>query len=102
MTRALKLRARGFRLISSPGCNIALDGAMSDPDHRPSRVRSVSVSLAGAVGVVATVIAAATIWLMLTDPVTVAEAVDSGEISPLAEELAKVIYQALVGLIKYL
>ena len=55
---------------------------MSDPDHRPSRFRSVSVSLAGAVGVVATLIAAATIWLMLTDPVTVAEAVDSGEISP--------------------
>jgi len=47
-------------------------------------------------------IAAATIWLMLTDPVTVAEAVDTGEMGPLAEELADVIYKALVGLIKYL
>jgi hypothetical protein len=54
------------------------------------------------VGVVVAVIAAATIWLMLTDPVTVAEAVDTGEMGPLVEELADVIYKALVGLIKYL
>jgi hypothetical protein len=75
---------------------------MSDSEPRPSRFRSVSVSLAGAVGVVALVIAAATIWLMLTDPVTVAEAIDTGEMAPLVEELASVIYNALVGLIKYL
>jgi hypothetical protein len=75
---------------------------MSDSEPRPSRFRSVSVSLAGAVGVIALVIAAATIWLMLTDPVTVAEAIDTGEMAPLVEELASVIYNALVGLIKYL
>jgi hypothetical protein len=69
---------------------------------RSSRFRSVSVSLAGAVGVVAIVVAAATIWLMLTDPVTVAEAIDTGEVAPLVEELADVIYEAIVGLIKYL
>jgi len=39
---------------------------------------------------------------VLTDPVTVAEAVDSGEYEPLVEELANVIYNAIVGLIKYL
>ena len=75
---------------------------MSDPDPRPSRFRSVSVSLAGAVGLVAAVLAGATIWLVLTDPVTVAEAIDSGEFAPLVEELADVIYNAIVGLIKYL
>lgn len=75
---------------------------MSDPEPRPSRFRSLSISLAGAVGLVATVLAGATIWLVLTDPVTVAEAVDSGEYAPLAEELADVIYNAIVGLIKYL
>ena len=48
------------------------------------------------------VVASATIWLVLTDPVTVAEAVDSGEYAPLVEELADVIYNALVGLIRYL
>jgi hypothetical protein len=75
---------------------------MSASTSRPSRFRSVSVSLAGAVGVVAAIVAAATIWLMLTDPVTVAEAIDTGEVAPLVEELASVIYDAIVGLIKYL
>jgi hypothetical protein len=62
----------------------------------------VSVSLAGVIGVLAAVVAGATIWLMLTDPVTVAEAIDTGEVAPLVEELADVIYNAIVGLIKYL
>ena len=75
---------------------------MSDVQPRPSRIRSLSISLAGAVGLVAAVIAGATIWLVLTDPVTVAEAVDSGDYEPLVEELASVIYNAIVGLIKYL
>jgi hypothetical protein len=75
---------------------------MDFPASRPSRFRSVSVSLAGAVGVVAALAAAATIWLMLTDPITVAEAIDTGEVAPLVEELADVLYKAIVGLIKYL
>jgi hypothetical protein len=75
---------------------------MSASITRPSRFRSVSVSLAGAVGVVAVVVAGATIWLMLTDPITVAEAIDTGEVAPLVQELADVIYDAIVGLIKYL
>lgn len=75
---------------------------MSDPDPRPNRFRRASVSLAGVVGLVAVVVAGATVWLVLTDPVTVAEAVDSGEYAPLVEELADVLYNALVGLIRYL
>ena len=51
------------------------------------------------IGVVAAVIAGATIWLLLTDPVTVANAVDEGEISPLVRQLAEVIYNALAGLL---
>ena len=54
------------------------------------------------IGVVAAVIAGATIWLLLTDPVTVANAVDEGEISPLVRQLAQVIYNALAGLLDYL
>ncbi len=75
---------------------------MSDLEPRPSRFHSLSISLAGAVGLIALVLAGATIWLVLTDPVTVAEAVDSGEFEPLVEELANVLYNAIVGLIKYL
>ena len=75
---------------------------MSDVQSRSSRIRGLSISLTGAVGLVAAVVAGATIWLLLTDPVTVAEAVDSGDYEPLVEELASVIYNAIVGLIKYL
>jgi hypothetical protein len=75
---------------------------MSDPTSRPSRIRRVSISLAGVAGLVLVLVAGATVWLVLTDPVIVAEAVDTGEYGPLAEELADVIYKALIGLIRYL
>ena len=58
--------------------------------------------VAGLVAVGAAIVAAATIWLLLTDPVTVATAVDEGQISPLIRELAEVIYNALIGLLQYL
>jgi hypothetical protein len=54
------------------------------------------------VGVIAAVVAGAAIWLLLTDPVTVATAVDTGEISPLAVQLAQVIIDALAALLEYL
>jgi hypothetical protein len=54
------------------------------------------------VGIIAAVIAGATIWLLLTDPVTVATAVDSGEISLLVLQLAQVVYDALAALLAYL
>jgi hypothetical protein len=51
---------------------------------------------------VAAVIAGATIWLIVTDPVTVANVVEGGEISPLVLGLLEVIYSAIQGLLKYL
>ncbi len=62
----------------------------------------MSLSLLGTVAVVAALLAAATIWLMLTDPVTVANSVNEGDISPLVRQLASVMYEALRGLLKYL
>jgi hypothetical protein len=52
--------------------------------------------------VFAAIVAGATIWLMLTDPVTVLTAVDEGQISPLVRQLADIIYNALSGLLDYL
>ena len=69
-----------------------------DADGRVSRAASVAVLI----GVLAAVVAGATIWLLLTDPVTVANAVDEGEISPLVRQLAQVIYNALAGLLDLL
>jgi len=71
-----------------------------EPDLEGSfnRVTSVAVLIGG----VAAVIAGATIWLVLTDPVTVANSLDGGEISPLVQRLADVIWQALSSLLEYL
>jgi hypothetical protein len=69
-----------------------------DPERGFDRVASVAVLIGG----LAAVIAGATIWLVLTDPVTVATAIDDGEISPLVLRLAEVIYNALAGLLDYL
>ena len=60
------------------------------------------MSLFGVIAVVSIVLAAATIWLFLTNPVTVATAVNEGDVTPLVRELAQVLYQALSGLLKYL
>ena len=75
---------------------------MDVPIQRKSGFGSFSFSLVGVVGLLALVIAGATVWLLLTDPVTVAESVDSGEVSPLVQSLAGSIYDALVQLLKYL
>jgi len=69
-----------------------------DPERGVDRVTSVAV----VIGILAVIIAGATIWLLLTDPVTVVNAVDAGQISPLVRQLADIIYNALSGLLDYL
>jgi hypothetical protein len=61
-----------------------------------------SLSVAGVVGVIAAALSAATIWLILTQPVTVADAVAQGDVSPVVKALAGVLYNALQGVLKYL
>lgn len=68
---------------------------------RMSLVR-VSISLFGAIALVSATLAGATIWLLFTDPVTVADAVSEGEVTPLVRVLAGVLYEAFRGLLKYL
>ena len=65
-------------------------------------LQRVGVSLFTLIAVVSIVLAAATIWLFLTSPVTVATAVNEGDVTPLVRQLAEVLYQALSGLLKYL
>jgi hypothetical protein len=66
------------------------------------RLQRLSVSLFAAIACLSVVLAAATIWLFLTSPVTVATAVNDGDISPLVRSLADAILSALSGLLKYL
>lgn len=66
------------------------------------RYERIGLSLFGAVALLVVVVAVATIWLFLTNPVTVATAVSDGEVSPFVRDLADVLLQALQGLLKYL
>jgi hypothetical protein len=66
------------------------------------KLQRLSVSLFGAIAAISMVLAAATIWLLLTNPVTMANAVNEGEITPLVRDLARVLFEALRGLLKYL
>lgn len=65
-------------------------------------MKQLSISLFALIAFVSIVLAAATIWLFLTNPITVANAVSEGEISPLVRNLAEVLFSALSGLLKYL
>ena len=64
-----------------------------------------SLSLVGVVGVFVAVLAAAAFWLVISDPVSAATAVEAatqGDVSPIVKALAGVLYDALQGIIKYL
>ena len=66
------------------------------------RYQDVGLSLFGVIAFVSVTLTAAVVWLFLTNPVTVATAINEGEISPLVRGLAEVIYNALAGILKYL
>ena len=66
------------------------------------RYQRVGLSLFGGIAFVSIVLAAATVWLFLTNPVTVANAVNEGDVSPLLRDLAGMLYNALSGILKYL
>jgi hypothetical protein len=65
-----------------------------------------SISLVAIVGALAATLAAATIWLLVTDPVRGADAVSTGiatgDLGPFIRAIGSVIYDAIVGLIRYL
>jgi hypothetical protein len=61
-----------------------------------------SMSLVAIIGLVAAAIAGATIWLLVSDPTTVASAVSTGDVSPFMQAIGDVLLSALRGLFKYL
>lgn len=54
------------------------------------------------IGLLAATVAGATIWLLLTDPVTVANAVSSGDVAPVVRAIGEVLFDALRGLFRFL
>jgi hypothetical protein len=79
---------------------VAASDTLLDPDSGDRGLPIASIAVL--IGAGAAIIAGATIWLMLTDPITVANAVDEGEITPLVRSLAEVIYDALARLLDFL
>ena len=65
-------------------------------------LRRWSMSLVALIGLFAATIAGATIWLLFTDPVTLADKVATGDVGPIVRALGAVIADALRGLFKYL
>jgi len=61
-----------------------------------------SMSLVAIIGLVAAAIAGATIWLLVSDPTTVANAVSTGDVTPFMQAIGAVLLNALRGLFKYL
>ena len=80
----------------------AVDSAEYSTDRDADTGIGRAASVAGLVAIVAAIIAGAAIWLLLTDPVTVATSVEGGEVSPLVRQLAQVLYNAVAGLLDYL
>jgi hypothetical protein len=66
------------------------------------RLQGFGLGVFGAIAMIAVVLAIATVWLFLTNPVTVVNAVNEGTISPFVRDLAEVLLAALQGLLKYL
>ncbi len=65
----------------------------------------LSLSLVGIVGALAATMAGATVWLIITEPVTTAQNVNrmaEGDMSPFVRAVGSVLYEALRGILKYL
>ena len=74
------------------------DEPLTEPRDGMDRVVGIGV----VIGALAVIVAAAVIWLLLTDPVTVATTLETGDVSPLVRQLADVIFNAISGLLSYL
>jgi hypothetical protein len=63
-----------------------------------SRATRWSIGLIAAIGLAASVLASATTWLLVTDPVTVARAISTGD----AEVLLRLVGTALIDIVRIL
>lgn len=60
------------------------------------------LSLLGVAALLAAALAGATIWLLFTEPVTVADAVSEQAVTPIVRELADLLYDAVLSLLRFL
>ena len=65
-------------------------------DHR------IGVSVFSVIALAIVILTLATVWLFLTNPVTVATAGTEGQITPFVRDLADILLKVLEGLLQYL
>ena len=61
-----------------------------------------TLSVAGVIGILTAVFAGGLIYLLITQPVSTAENIANGDVSPLVSAVAGVLFNALRGILKYL
>ena len=66
------------------------------------RMSEMMLTLASLTGVATSGMAAMTIWLLLTQPLTVANAVNARDLTPLAQAIAGAFVAMLATLVRYL
>jgi len=66
------------------------------------RTQELMLTMAGLVGMATSGVAAMTIWLLLTQPLTVANAVNARDLTPLAQAIAGALLAALTAVVRYL
>ncbi len=66
------------------------------------RLSSTALTATGMLGVLSAVLATATLWMLLTDPVTVATTVDGGNISSMLHAIATAMRETFAALLRYL
>ena len=67
-----------------------------------STMQNRVLTLASVAGMVTSGAALMTIWLLLTQPLTVANAVNARDLAPLAQALAHALVTALAAIVRYL
>jgi hypothetical protein len=76
---------------------------MTDSTSAPSpESGGGGLRVAGLLSLLALVFAGSVMWLVFTEPQTVAEAIEAGELSPLLETLARSLRDLLLELLGYL
>ena len=68
----------------------------------PMGLAQRTLSLAGIIGILTAVFAGGLIYLLVTQPVSTAENIANGEVSPIVRAVAGVLYDALRGILKFL
>jgi len=67
-----------------------------------TRTTDMVLTLSSLMGVATSGMAALTIWLLLTQPLTVANAVNARDLTPLLRAIAGALFTALSAVIRYL